>query len=244
VTEHDFEAFAGFMAVLEEVFGKDLNPQLVEIYFRALANWPIERIAAAVDEAVRTLKFFPKPAKLIELIEGSPADRAERAWQQFWLALILGGTYRSLYCEDGTLAETIRRLYGSWADAWNIPRPESDPPGHQIHHKNFVSTYRDLARQRQRWEPYLIGKFEAENLATMSTWTRGIPAEPLVTYLPVDGDPEARPLRAISPQHPLIALIDRLTQPALSAGDAQDDGPSPMVESRLHNIDETIGGNS
>jgi hypothetical protein len=225
------------MAMLVEVFDKEVTPQRVEIYFRALAAYPIDRIAAAVEEAVRTLKFFPKPAELIELIEGSPDDQAEHGWLQFWAALTRGGTYRSLYCEDGVVAETIRRLYGSWADAWNIPRPEFDPPSHQIHHKNFVATYRDLARQRQPWDPYLIGRTEATNLTTMSTWTRGIPAEPLVTYLPKHDDPEPRSLRALAPEHPLIALIDRMTQPALAAGDSQDDRPSQTDEARPHHPD-------
>jgi hypothetical protein len=243
VTDHDLEAFAGLMALLAEIFDKDINAQRVEIYFRALAPWPIEQIAAAVDEAVRRLKFFPKPAELIELIEGSPEDQAEHAWQQIWLALTRGGTYRSLYCEDVILAEVIRRLYGSWTDTWNIPRPEHDPPGHQGHHRNFVSAYRDLARRPQPWDAYLTGRLEAENLAMMSTWTHGIPVEPLVTYLPKDGDPEPRPLRALSPQHPLIALIDRMTQPALAIGDLQDDGLSPVDEPCVNVIAEQVGGN-
>jgi len=123
VTEHDFEAFAGFMAVLEEVFGKDLTPQLVEIYFRALANFSIERVAAAIEEAVRRLKFFPKPADLIELMEGSLDDQAEHAFGQFWGAVIRCGTYRSLYSEDEVLAEVIRRQFGSWANAGNSHAP-------------------------------------------------------------------------------------------------------------------------
>jgi hypothetical protein len=110
--QDNIEDFAGLMALLAEVFGKELNPQLVEIYFRALADFSIERIAAAVEEAVRRLRFFPKPAELIELMEGSPDDQAEHAWGQFWLALTRIGTYRSLYCEDDVLAEVIRRQFG------------------------------------------------------------------------------------------------------------------------------------
>jgi hypothetical protein len=243
VTERDLEAFASLMAVLVEVFDKKPTPQRVEIYARALAAYPIERIAAAVEEAVRTLKFYPKPAELIELIEGLPDDRAEHAWGQFWLALTRSGTYQSLLCEDDVLAEVVRRLYGSWTEAGNIPRPECDPPGHQIHHRNFVSTYRDLARQHRRWDPYLVGRTEAANLATLSTWTRGIPAEPLVTYLPKHGDPEPRPLRALAPEHPLIALIDRLTWPALAAGDSQDGGPPTGDEPYINVMKEQMGGN-
>jgi hypothetical protein len=180
--------------------------------------------------------------ELIELIEESPDDCAEHAWQQFWLALTRSGTYRSLYCEDAILAETIRRSYGSWADAWNIPRPEHDPPGYQIHHKNFVSTYRDLARHRQRWDPYLIGQTEATNLATMSTWARGVSLEPVVMYLPTDGNPEPRPLRAMGPHHPLVALIDRASQPALAAGDTHDHAQSPEEEPSTRVTNGDVGG--
>jgi hypothetical protein len=78
----------------------------------------------------------------------------------------------------------------------------------------------------------------------MSTWTHGVPAEPLVTYLPKYGDPEPRPLRALAPHHPLIALIDKMTLPALSAGDAQDDGPAPTDAPHIDVIDETLGETS
>jgi hypothetical protein len=105
--QHDFEAFARLMALLAETFNKDFTVQRVEIYARALAEYPIEIIAAAVDEGIRRLRFFPKPAELIELIEGSPDDQAEHSWGQFWLALNRSGTYRSLHCEDVILAETI-----------------------------------------------------------------------------------------------------------------------------------------
>lgn len=157
----DREAFAGLMAALAETHNEALTPQRLEIYFRVLADWPIEVVAAAVDAAIRRLKFFPKPAELIELIEGSPEDRAEHAWQQFLVAVARCGTYRSLYCEDVVLAETIRRVYGSWADAGHVPRPEYDAPGHQVHHKNFVSAYRNLARHPERWDPHLVGIIEA-----------------------------------------------------------------------------------
>jgi hypothetical protein len=105
-----------------------------------------------------------------------------------------------------------------------------------------VATYRDLARQRQRWDPYLVGKIEAENLATMASWTHGLPAEPLVTYLPVHGDPEPRPLRALAPEHPVIALIDRATHPALSAGDLHENEPSPVDDLCAKVVAEKVGG--
>jgi hypothetical protein len=235
VIAQDLEAFARLMAALAEIHNETPTPQRLEIYFRVLADWSIEVVAAAVDAAIRRLKFFPKPAELIELIEGSPDDRAEHAWGQFWLAVARGGTYQSLYCADVVLAETIRRVYGSWADAGHVPRVEYDAPGHQIHHKNFVAMYRDLCRHPEPWAPHLVGIFEATNTATMPTWTHGLPAEPLVTYLPAHGDPEPRPLRALAPQHPLVALVDRLQQPALAAGDT-DDVRSSEDQARPHPV--------
>jgi hypothetical protein len=61
VIDQDRETFARLMAALAETLEKDLAPQRLEIYFRALATWPIESVAAAADAAIRTLKFFLSP---------------------------------------------------------------------------------------------------------------------------------------------------------------------------------------
>jgi hypothetical protein len=51
-----------------------------------------------------------------------------------------------------------------------------------------------------------------------------MPLEPEVTYLPRQGEPESRPLRALQPDHVLVRMLDQVMQPALPAAD--DDATS------------------
>jgi hypothetical protein len=151
--------FAEALTVLAEVFEKKLSPQLVALYFEALAHYEWELIEMALGRAVTACRFFPRPVELIEQIEGTPEERlaeAEQAWRQFYAALNEAGTYRSLYCEDTVLAETIRLVFRSWPEASHLPRPESDDgPIYQVHHKEFVAAYQRLrAAMAERQRPY------------------------------------------------------------------------------------------
>jgi hypothetical protein len=218
--EQDFDRFSEALIVLAEGFDAKLSAARINLYFEGLRDldWPV--LEAAFGQVLRTCKFFPRVAEIWDIVAGgSLEERAEHAWRQYCLALECGGTYRSLYCEDLVLAETIRRLYGSWADAGNIPRGEADPPAYQVHHKNFVTTYSDLDRHPQRYEPYLVGRIEATNLITIGRWERGMPLEPAVIYLPRQGTPDSRPLRALQPDHPLVRILDKAVQPALPTAD-------------------------
>lgn len=54
------------MAALAEVFGKQLSPQLTDIYWQALKGMPIEQFQEAGASWIRHGKHFPKPAELTE----------------------------------------------------------------------------------------------------------------------------------------------------------------------------------
>lgn len=221
----DKARFVQLMAVLGETFGKDVSPTLASIYFKAFTAWDLDTFEAAVTKAVVTLRFFPKPAELIELIEGTATDHtamAEQAWYQLWRALGHAGTYRSLFCEDRVLAETIRRLFGDWPATGMMPRAESnDGPMYQVRHKEFVATYVRLLKAREPYEPYLIGRTESENdVRALAAFGQGHQ----VTYLPRSGAPEPIELRALMPDHPLVALMEAQERKALKSGEDERDG--------------------
>jgi hypothetical protein len=220
----DETTFVQLMAVLGETFGKEVSPSLASIYFRAFEAWGLDAFEKAVNKAVVSLKFFPKPVEIIELIEGNAADHitlAEQAWHQLWQALDRSGTYRSLFCEDRVLAETIRRMFGDWPAAGMLPRPESDQgPMYQVRHKEFVATYARLLKTREAFEPYLMGRTESENDAgALAAFGQG----QLVTYLPRTGGPESVELRALMPDHPLVALLEAQDRKALPSGEDERD---------------------
>jgi hypothetical protein len=220
----DQEKFAKALIVLAEILPKQLSPVMIEGYFDALVDFTYAELEWAMRHAVRTYKFFPTPVELRELLEGSPADQAQQAWHQLLLALHRIGTYHSLLCEDGVLSETIRRVFGSWPEAAYLPRPEGHAsPAYQARRKEFLDTYRTLRRQPEPFNAYLVGRFEAENTAASSSWTKGILPEPVVFWLPTCGEPQKRLLRDVLPDHPLVKLAFPTREPlALSAAEQED----------------------
>jgi hypothetical protein len=89
---------AKWLAIFQEHFRKDISPELAEIYFRALADLTPEEWERGGCLALRTCKFFPTVAEILEGARSPAADsillEAERAWESF-LARI-----RDFWCDD------------------------------------------------------------------------------------------------------------------------------------------------
>lgn len=63
-------------------FDKELNKPLLQLYTEALMEYPIEKIRGACAVSIKTLKFFPKIAEIIELIGLSNLQIEETAETQ------------------------------------------------------------------------------------------------------------------------------------------------------------------
>ncbi len=60
---------------------KRLENAQARLYFDYLSYYPIERVAQAVDRAIKELKWFPKVAELIDLMNPPAADLSY--WPEF-----------------------------------------------------------------------------------------------------------------------------------------------------------------
>lgn len=75
------EEFAKGMAVLAEVFEKQLSSHAIEIYYIALKNLPVEKFQKIVGNIVINNRFFPKPVDFLEsaiIDDGRPEP--ESSW--------------------------------------------------------------------------------------------------------------------------------------------------------------------
>ena len=72
--------FAEGLFMLGETFNEPISDVKVEAYFQALLTYDIEAVVMAIQGALRSCKFFPRPVELRELIDGSVEDAAEQAW--------------------------------------------------------------------------------------------------------------------------------------------------------------------
>jgi hypothetical protein len=170
VKVEDFEKFKTLMITLSELYEKSPSEGALKMYALALQSYTIEQVSAAIGRAVIELKWFPKPAELIELIQGSVVDRAEQAWQIAWEAYKRAGYYESVLFQDGAIARAITIVFGGWIQFSEASRQLS-PEMMQAKRKEFLSTYRRESRYQH--EPQrLPGHYEIENLNAVQTWTR------------------------------------------------------------------------
>ena len=69
------ETFTG----LCDVFDKRYSDSLLSAYHNALCKYPLGDVVKAINRAVSTCKFFPRPAELIEFITGGAQQLEDMA---------------------------------------------------------------------------------------------------------------------------------------------------------------------
>lgn len=159
MTEQDKPQFATALFGLAELLNGKLTDAGLEMYFQALKRFPLAQVEAAANQLVLTMKFFPKPVEFIEAIEGAPDDRAAKAWDLFVAAVRLGGSWKSVYAEDGALLLTVQVVYGSWLKACEMLPAVADPM-FTAHRKQFIASYSTAPAKGVH---YLMGASEANN---------------------------------------------------------------------------------
>lgn len=102
---------------LADLFGVTLTPQQFAWYELALQDLPHQRVVQAMQHAMLSCKFFPKPAELRELAgvneKLSSSEQAEIAWKAVLSAIRQVGEYDSVDFSDRVINATIRDL-GGW----------------------------------------------------------------------------------------------------------------------------------
>lgn len=150
MTPNDFNVFRDAMcgAWLTITSGRDEPPQAVmDVFWRAFANVPIERFCWAMEQHLRDPKhgeFLPKPASIERwLREAQSADGRPDADEAWGIALVAES-------EAATVVWTPE-IRAAWAVAEPIAVGGRDKVGAR---KTFISTYERLvAASRAKGEP-------------------------------------------------------------------------------------------
>uniref|UniRef100_A0A6M3JP69 DUF6475 domain-containing protein n=1 Tax=viral metagenome TaxID=1070528 RepID=A0A6M3JP69_9ZZZZ len=105
--------FTQRLLIISEAVGIDLKKERINIYWDIFKDYPDNELIRAFNLSLKTNKFFPKPAELIELIEGSPADKSLQAWN---LVIANINAYQSITFTDKRISATILDMSESWSD--------------------------------------------------------------------------------------------------------------------------------
>lgn len=159
MTEQDRKDFNVALATLATLFEKALSKPLMDAYFDALTDLPLDSIRTAFQRVMASSKFFPKPVEIRELIEGNADDRANRAWDVFLSAS--GDVYASVRFFDAAMAAAMTAVFGSWISA-NQTLHECTPEMLAHYRNHFVRQYAVCrSNPRQDVDLHQVGLSEA-----------------------------------------------------------------------------------
>jgi len=154
----DKKAFAEAMALLAEVYDREVSEQLVGIYFEALRELSIEELCSAIGNLIKTRVFpsFPKPAEIIVACRGTDDDRALRAWLTALDALRRIGPWDSVRFARDPVIHSVVEAMGGWGRFCEMEKDEVP-----FRQKDFMQYYRLLHNEKH--PEHLAGIFEIDN---------------------------------------------------------------------------------
>ncbi len=165
MTAKDEKEFALLMASLAEIFdsGSELSSVKVELYFRLLEDYVIEDIKRGVDEIMRNRVYasLPKPAEIIQAIEGDGNEKAILAWEKLDRAVRQVGPYQSVQFDDPVI-HSIVKFFGGWEKICDVSGDEW-----KWKQKEFERLYTIMAKRGDH-PKYLIGITEWSNMVDYS----------------------------------------------------------------------------
>jgi len=157
MTENDGPRFLTAFTGLCAYFDKPYSEILLDIYWRGLEELDIDQVESAFFSSIKTARFFPKIAEILESVDGGPEERAILAWEQLQEAVRRGGASESVLFVDSKITRTVE-LLGGWFQVCMWPIAEL-----QFRRHEFLQTYKAL---KSGGSPRsLAGVIERENSA-------------------------------------------------------------------------------
>ena len=73
-------SFKESLTALGELFNTEITPSLAKLYWGALKEFTDQQVSSAIDQAVITCKYMPKPVEIRSLIQGDATEQAVSEW--------------------------------------------------------------------------------------------------------------------------------------------------------------------
>lgn len=146
------------MSALSEIHNRELSETLTEVYWKVLEPFSDEEAVGAINRAILTCKFFPKPAEIVELLTQKTEDRAALAWIEVEKAVRHIGNYQSVKFGDSVIHSCLEAM-GGWYKVSEWSEDEM-----KWKRKEFEGLYKIMEKQKKH-PVYLPGLMEIENRA-------------------------------------------------------------------------------
>jgi len=107
--------FIETMSMLCDLYNKQVSESVFTLYHNIFKDYTIEQFNKAVEKCVKNRPYntLPKPAEILEYLEGTQDDKATVAWGEVNDAVNRGGYYKSIEFSDAITAACIEEM-GGW----------------------------------------------------------------------------------------------------------------------------------
>ncbi len=154
--------FTETMSGLCELYNKVPSEFIMDVYYRIFQDYDISQFNAAVTDCIKSNKYniLPKPAEILEFLEGTKNDKALFAWIQAKEGIQKCGYYGSPDFKDPIISNCLHEL-GGWMAfcSWEI---EELP----FLEKRFMDLYRLFLKRGIDSPKSLTGFIENKNNET------------------------------------------------------------------------------
>lgn len=161
MTENDREHFVLLIGGLASAYGIEPTTALKLGYWMGLKTLPLADIERAINRALETCKFMPRPVELRELAGEITLDqRAVLAWDALRKAIRQHGTYASVDFDDPVINAAVRSLGG-----WSMVCAKDPDEFEKWTRKEFERLYASLCASGTSAESmlHLAGRHEIDN---------------------------------------------------------------------------------
>jgi len=114
--------FSGLMMSMGEVFDKQISRAVLEIYYDIFKDYPYEQLKHSFHSVIKTHQYntLPKPADILEYLEGSSEDKSMIAWIKAKEAVVKGGYPQTIIFNDPIISHCLNNL-GGWQNFCSAP---------------------------------------------------------------------------------------------------------------------------
>jgi len=151
--------FVELLTGLCEMYNQKTSEFIFDMYYDILKDYEYPDVERAVKKVLTTHKYntLPKPADILEYLEGSLNDKALMAWLQAKEAVVKGGYVATIEFADPVISHCLQAL-GGWQ--WFCDVPVDELP---FVEKRFRDLYNMLKKREITVPVRLIGFVENKN---------------------------------------------------------------------------------
>lgn len=154
------ERFVVTLTGLCDLYGKIPSEFIFDTYYAIFQDYDNQAFEGAINTCLknRVYNTLPKPAEILEYLEGTKDDKALAAWLQAKEAVRKVGYYQTPDFQDPAISHAIVEL-GGWMEFCSAPVEELP-----FIEKRFMDLYRLFLKRGVNVPTRLIGFIELKNL--------------------------------------------------------------------------------